>query len=93
MKNKYVTVGLILILILVLVSVLAAAMPGKSWHGRWAKTGEHHGDESDWPEKLGLPSDASKEEVKEAIQAWKEENNHPQRFKRGFSKQSWCGNL
>ena len=40
-------------------------------------------------EKLGLPDDASEEEVKEALQKWKEEKNFHKGF--GFHKGSWCG--
>jgi hypothetical protein len=69
--NKFMIIGLIVILVVGIVSVFATGDYGKSWYGHkgWKGMGKHsshHGDKSGWLEKMGLPGDASHEEIIEA---------------------------
>ena len=97
MKNKkFVIVGLVALLIIGIVSVFATGTGDKSWFGHkgWKSSGEHFyknfGDKSLWLEKLGLPSDATEEQIQEAIkEQWeqrKAEYNKAIREKLGLSE-------
>jgi len=71
--KKLLMAGLAVVLIIGLVSVFAIGTQ-KSWYGHkaWKKSGEHNFkdfDMSAWLEKMGLPADASEEEIIEAKKA------------------------
>ena len=73
MKNKkFIVVGLIIILVIGIASVFATGEKDKSWFGHkdWKRGGKHFnknfGDKSSLLEKLGLPSDANKAQIREA---------------------------
>ncbi len=85
MNKKFLIIGAIALLVVGIASVFAM---GDKWHGdkSWKK-GWHHkevGDKSAWFEKLGVSSDATKEEIMEAMHKWKTEN-------KDFSKKSYKG--
>ena len=88
MKNKkFVIAGLILILIVGVVSVFAMGTHSKSWYGHksWKKSGEHiykDFDKSAWLEKMGLPSDATEDQIIESKKELFGKDN--------FHKGSWC---
>ena len=71
MKNKkMVMIGLLSILVIGVVSVFAVGAQNKYHYKDWKKFGEHtyknFYDKSAWLEKLGLPSDATKDQIMEA---------------------------
>ena len=71
MKNKkLVMIGLLGILIIGVVSVFAVGAQNKYHYKDWKKFGEHtyknFYDKNAWLEKLGLPLDATKDQIMEA---------------------------
>ncbi len=73
MKNKkFLIAGLIALLIVGVVSVFAMGMYDKSGYGHWKMSKFSHknfGDKGAWSEKLDIPSDATKAQIKEALKA------------------------
>lgn len=70
MKNKKIVIAvLIFILVIGVVSVFAIGSKDKSWYGHkdWKKSGiyfhKNFEDKSVWLEKLGLPSDATYDQI------------------------------
>lgn len=80
MKNKkIVIIGLVTILVIGIISAFAMGTEDKSWFGhKGLKSSEKHfnknlGDKSFWLEKLGLPADATKTQIQEALkEKWEE---------------------
>jgi len=95
MKNKkLIVIGLIAVLIVGLISVFVVARYESSWHKSWKKDGFHSykdfGDKSGWVEKLGLPANATKEQIMDAKrEKW---GSSKYKWTTGFhSKGSLCG--
>ena len=68
--KKFLIIGLIVLFVVGILSVFATGDNGFG-HKSWKKSGDFHKkfDQSKWLDKLGLPDDATDDEIKEAFKS------------------------